>query len=273
MRKVMMSLVSVRRRVGWAQPPPGGLVSSAARGRRVVLRRVAEAGTPPRGGRLLPHPARRLPNGRVGRPATGRDGSVGRGVVGRHAAGRGAGGAGRQQCAHEEAGRCVRLRGAERVVGRAGAGGEPADSRPAALGGLAVMRVPYFDSALAVLSFAAMTVAWVVGLVMRRWRRDREAAMARAVAAERARAVAAQRAVFAERLHFARDLHDVVSHTLSVIAVQAGVARYQFADPTSPVGAALTAIEQASRTALDDLRRMLGVMRAEPTGGGDDAEM
>jgi len=143
----------------------------------------------------------------------------------------------------------------------------------AALGGLAVMRVPYFDSALAVLSFAAMTVAWVVGLVMRRWRRDREAAMARAVAAERARAVAAQRAVFAERLHFARDLHDVVSHTLSVIAVQAGVARYQFADPTSPVGAALTAIEQASRTALDDLRRMLGVMRAEPTGGGDDAEL
>ena len=43
-----MSLVSVRRRVGWAQPPPGGLVSSAARGRRVVLRRVAEAATPHR---------------------------------------------------------------------------------------------------------------------------------------------------------------------------------------------------------------------------------
>src|SRR6266536_269950 len=138
-----------------------------------------------------------------------------------------------------------------------------------ALGGLALLRVPYFDKPQALLIFVSVTVAWVLGLVMRRRRHARDAAVARALSAERARAAAAERAVFAERLRVARELHDVVSHTLSVIAVQSGVARYQHRTEPNPIRAALTVIEEASRTALDDLRRMLGVLRAGSAGGRD----
>jgi len=138
-----------------------------------------------------------------------------------------------------------------------------------ALGGLALLRVPYFDKPQALLIFVSVTVAWVLGLVMRRRRHARDAAVARALSAERARAAAAERAVFAERLRVARELHDVVSHTLSVIAVQSGVARYQHRTEPNPIRAALTVIEEASRTALDDLRRMLGVLRAGSADGRD----
>jgi signal transduction histidine kinase len=58
----------------------------------------------------------------------------------------------------------------------------------------------------------------VFGRGMRRRRRTREQAVLWAVEAERA--------VLAERLHIARELHDVVSHTLSVIAVQSGTTRF-----------------------------------------------
>lgn len=131
----------------------------------------------------------------------------------------------------------------------------------AAMGGLALLRAPYFESPLALVSVVAVTVAWVFGRGMRRRRGARERAVARAVEAEAARAVAQERAVLSERLRIARDLHDVVSHTLSVIAVQSAVARYQVG-AAGPVGAALAAVERSSRAALDDLRRMLGVLRS-----------
>ena len=88
--------------------------------------------------------------------------------------------------------------------------------------------------------------------------------MQRALAAELEVAVAEQRAMFNERLRIARELHDVVAHTLSVVAVQAGVARHLMHEQPQRVGPALTAIEEASRMALDDLRRMLGVLREGP---------
>jgi signal transduction histidine kinase len=134
----------------------------------------------------------------------------------------------------------------------------------ALMGGLAVLRVPYFESPLALVSVVAVTVAWLLGRGMRHRRRARELAVHRAAEAEAARAVAAERAAFAERLTIARDLHDVVSHTLSVIAVQSAVARYQVGAESGAAGRALATIEQASRAALDDLRRMLGVLRAPP---------
>ena len=132
----------------------------------------------------------------------------------------------------------------------------------------AVLRVPYFDSALAVLGFAWFVVVWGVGLSMRRLRHRQRTAVDRALEAERTRTAEAERAVFAERLRIARELHDIVAHTLSVIAVQSGVARHLLGAGAGPVGPALTSIEEASRTALDDLRRMLGVLRADPADGG-----
>jgi signal transduction histidine kinase len=64
-----------------------------------------------------------------------------------------------------------------------------------------------------------------------------------------------------ERLRLSREVHDVVSHSLSAIAVQAGVARLVFAEQPDQAGAALSAIETASRSALDELRKLLRQIR------------
>ena len=77
---------------------------------------------------------------------------------------------------------------------------------------------------------------------------------------------AANSAVAEERLRIARELHDVVAHSMSVIAVQAGYGQYVI--DVSPEGAkeALGAIQATSRDALDEMRRMLGVLRQQDTG-------
>jgi signal transduction histidine kinase len=64
-----------------------------------------------------------------------------------------------------------------------------------------------------------------------------------------------------ERLRLSRDVHDVVSHSLSSIAVRAGAARLVSAEQPGQADAALAAIETASRSALDELRRLLRQIR------------
>lgn len=94
----------------------------------------------------------------------------------------------------------------------------------------------------------------------------------RAIEAERTREAEAERRVEEERLRIARDLHDVIAHSLSLIAVQAGAgARAVHRNPDAAEGA-LEAIRTTSAGALDELRSMLGVLRGgeeaplEPTG-------
>jgi signal transduction histidine kinase len=118
---------------------------------------------------------------------------------------------------------------------------------------------------LGLATIIGFSLVWGGGASVRRVRLRHEDSVRRALEAERTRAAMAERAVFAERLRIARELHDVVSHTLSVIAVQAGVARHLLAPGDAAVGPALATIEEASRTALDDLRRMLGILRAGPS--------
>jgi len=81
---------------------------------------------------------------------------------------------------------------------------------------------------------------------------------------------AANSAVAEERLRIARELHDVVAHSMSVIAVQAGYGQYVI--DVSPDGAreALGAIQATSRDALDEMRRMLGVLRQQDAGPAPD---
>jgi len=84
---------------------------------------------------------------------------------------------------------------------------------------------------------------------------------------------AASKAVAVERLRIARELHDVIAHSMSVIAVQAGYGQYVI--DSQPAGAreALDAIQATSREALDEMRRMLGALRQADddgrTGTGD----
>jgi signal transduction histidine kinase len=73
----------------------------------------------------------------------------------------------------------------------------------------------------------------------------------------------ARRAVTAERLRIARELHDVVAHSMSVIAVQAGMGHHVLDTQPEEARRALAAIETTSRAALTEMRRLLGVLRQE----------
>lgn len=86
--------------------------------------------------------------------------------------------------------------------------------------------------------------------------------------ADESRAQAATQAVTAERLRIARELHDMVAHSIGVIALQAGAARRVIDTQPDRARDALGAVETASRETLSGLRRMLGALRqAERTGG------
>ncbi|WP_051790975.1 sensor histidine kinase [Amycolatopsis jejuensis] len=75
------------------------------------------------------------------------------------------------------------------------------------------------------------------------------------------RADRAELAVVEERLQIARELHDVVSHHLSVISVQANLARYVFESAPDTARGALDTITGTTTEALDELRRLLSVLR------------
>jgi signal transduction histidine kinase len=83
----------------------------------------------------------------------------------------------------------------------------------------------------------------------------------RAERAERDREDEARRRVDAERLRIARELHDVVAHTMSMINIQAGVAAHVLDDRPEQAAQALTAIKEASREGLRELRAVLNVLR------------
>jgi signal transduction histidine kinase len=108
-------------------------------------------------------------------------------------------------------------------------------------------------------------VVWMIGDAVRQQRlystglRELQERTAREELAE------ARRAISDERLQIARELHDVVAHTMSVIAVQAGVANYVAADCPSEASRVLASIEETSRGALREMRALLGILRADST--------
>jgi signal transduction histidine kinase len=86
---------------------------------------------------------------------------------------------------------------------------------------------------------------------------------------EQAREELARRAVVEERLRLARELHDVVAHAMSVIAIQSGVGAHVAGTQPKEAAKALVAIEVTSRGALEELRRLLGVLRQADEPQGD----
>jgi signal transduction histidine kinase len=91
---------------------------------------------------------------------------------------------------------------------------------------------------------------------------------------ERAREAARRRevdAVTAERLRIARELHDVLAHSLSAITVQSGVGLHLIDRDVEQARSALTQIRSTSRDALDEVRAVLGVVRADPGAPSPDA--
>jgi signal transduction histidine kinase len=80
---------------------------------------------------------------------------------------------------------------------------------------------------------------------------------------------AAERAKVEERLRIARDIHDVVTHSVGLIAVKAGIANHVVASHPQEVQEALTVIEDVSRRALRDMRATLKVLRRDQEGAQD----
>jgi signal transduction histidine kinase len=116
---------------------------------------------------------------------------------------------------------------------------------------------------------AVFALGWLGGFAFRE--RDVQATEAeeRAEQAEREREAAARLAVAEERARIARELHDIVAHALSVMVLQVGAVRHKLPELPDEDREALEDVERTGRTALAEMRRLLGAMRDR----GDGAEL
>ncbi|MFE6891889.1 sensor histidine kinase [Streptomyces sp. NPDC057694] len=122
-------------------------------------------------------------------------------------------------------------------------------------------------SSTTALSAIVFAVIALLGIAIR----GRSEARTRLVAQEEITAEErARRTVLEERGRIARELHDVVAHHMSVISIQAQVAPHLVKDPPPELRENLDGIRQNALDALAELRRVLGVLRADPSDGPAD---
>jgi signal transduction histidine kinase len=113
---------------------------------------------------------------------------------------------------------------------------------------------------------ALIASAWMLGKFVGSRRAYTAQLEAKNAELEQARLELAERAVAEERLRIARELHDVVAHTMSVVALHAGTGRMVADDDPDAARQALATIETTTRSALLEMRRMMGVLRESATG-------
>ncbi|MBW5485415.1 sensor histidine kinase, partial [Streptomyces bambusae] len=109
--------------------------------------------------------------------------------------------------------------------------------------------------------FAWTGMAAAAGDAVRSRRAFVDAIRERAERAERTREEEARRRVAEERLRIARDLHDVVAHHIALVNVQAGVAAHVMDKRPDQAKEALAHVREASRSALNELRATVGLLR------------
>jgi len=118
---------------------------------------------------------------------------------------------------------------------------------------------------------AVAAAAWLGFALLRAQRRHHLALEQRGWLLEREREAAARTAVDAERARIARELHDIVSHNVSLMIVQAAAAREVLATLPDEAAEALAAVEGAGRDTMTELRNLLGLL-APPADGEEPAD-
>ncbi len=126
---------------------------------------------------------------------------------------------------------------------------------------LGLSDAPGLDAIGVLAVIAQFAAVWAIGVAMRSRRVASDARVREADERAEAERQAAARVLAEERLRIAQELHDVVAHSMSVIAVQAGVGAHVLDERPEQARAALQAISATSRGTLTELRRLLGVLR------------
>ena len=114
---------------------------------------------------------------------------------------------------------------------------------------------------------AVFAIAWVIGDNLRTRRAYLAELETRAARLEREREERDERAVAEERTRIARELHDVIAHNVSVMVVQASAGEEVFESDPARARESLASVAATGRAALGELRRLLGVIRAEEDAG------
>ncbi|MGW7528659.1 sensor histidine kinase [Streptomyces sp. NPDC054783] len=129
-----------------------------------------------------------------------------------------------------------------------------------------------YDVLTAALAVACAAVLGLTVALVRTRRRWQAAVGERGWLLERERESAAEAAIAAERDRIARELHDIVSHNVSLMVVQASAAREVLGTMPDEAATALRAVEDAGRGAMTDLRHLLGLLAPAPDGTDGDTD-
>ncbi|NGO06492.1 sensor histidine kinase [Streptomyces sp. HC44] len=124
---------------------------------------------------------------------------------------------------------------------------------------------------VAALVVACAAAAWLGVAYLRARHRHRRAMEERGWLLEQERQRAARGAVRGERDRIARELHDIVSHNVSLMVVQAGAARDVLKTMPDEAEAAIRAVEDAGRSTMTELRHLLGVLAPSQSGEDDES--
>jgi signal transduction histidine kinase len=135
--------------------------------------------------------------------------------------------------------------------------------------GLVVRKVEIGDF---ISSVVFLVGAFALGDNLQRRRRNVAELAQRIEHAERERELLADKRAQDERSRIARELHDVVAHSVSLMIIQAGAARRSIGAAPEQAEEALRTLEATGRQAMDELRRVLGVLRASAADTPDIAE-
>jgi signal transduction histidine kinase len=120
---------------------------------------------------------------------------------------------------------------------------------------------PGLDSLALYLGLIA--AAWFLGDIVRRWQTLAREHAAQVRELQVAREELARHAVTAERVRIARELHDVVAHCMSIVAMHAGAGRLAVGTDPEAERVALRVIEDTTRVALGEMRRLVAVLRED----------